>query len=290
MVHLLTNVTCIAVVLTCHNRRVKTLECLHNVYKQKLQEGASFRVFLTDDGSTDGTFDAVAVAYPDVSIIRGGGSLYWCGGMRVAWNAALDAGHFDYFLWLNDDTVLKLGAIADMLDTANKEFGIIVGSCHDPETGVWTYGGRATPDGKKSLSGTPVLPGSTAQNCQQINGNIVLVPKTVVDRIGILSDRFTHAIADFDYGFRALDAGIPLIVPPNYQATCSSNPIPAWCNPATPLRKRLALFNNPKGINFSEFMIFCYRHFGLYSILIGVKIIFRVLYPKLWVRRTGAKP
>jgi GT2 family glycosyltransferase len=289
MVRLLTDVTCIAVVLTCHNRRVKTLECLHNVYKQKLQEGASFRVFLTDDGSTDGTFDAVAVEFPDVSIIRGGGSLYWCGGMRVAWKAAIQEDQFDYFLWLNDDTLLKPGAIADMLDTARKEFGIIVGSCHDPETEIWTYGGRATGDGKKSLAGTPVLPGSTVQRCQQMNGNVVLVPKAVVDRIGILSDAFTHAIGDFDYGFRALDAGIPLIVPPHYQATCSSNPMPAWCNPGTPFHKRLALFNNPKGIYFSEFMVFCYRHFGLKCILIGAKVIIRLLLPGLWRAGEGVK-
>jgi len=280
----------VAILLTCHNRRDKTLTCLRNLYSQALPKGVSFRVFITDDGSTDGTSEAVAKEFPEVSIISGDGSLYWCGGMQASWKAALREDKFDYFLWLNDDTMLKPGAIADMLAAAMKQFGIIVGSCHDPETGEWTYGGRATADGKKSLAGTPVLPAATAQLCQQLNGNVVLVPKTVVDLVGTFSERFTHAIGDFDYGFRALDAGIPLIIPPNYQATCTSNPMPAWCNPGTPFLKRLALFNNPKGINFPEFMAFCYRHFGFNCLLTGVKIILRLFFPRLWVRRTGALP
>lgn len=275
----------IAILLACHNRRDSTLTCLRNLFCQVLPTFASLKVFLTDDGSTDGTSEAIRTEFPDVSIIRGDGSLYWCGGMRAAWQAAFNAGAFDYFLWLNDDAILRSGAIAEMLANAKEHFGIIVGSCYDPETGVWTYGGRATANGKKSLAGTPVLPGNAAQRCQQMNGNVVLVPKAVVNRIGILSESFTHAMGDFDYGFRALDAGIPLIVAPHYQATCSSNPIPAWCSPDTPFAKRLALFNNPKGIHFSEFMFFNYRHFGIKSILIGSKVAIRLFFPGLWLGR-----
>ena len=277
----------LSVLLTCYNRHENTLKCLRKIYSQIFHTSVSIAVFLTDDGSSDGTPEMVSREFPQATIIKGNGSLYWCGGMRVAWKTALQSDHFDYFLWLNDDTFLKQDAITEMLVAAKDHFGIIVGSCHDPETGVWTYGGRATKDGKKSLAGTPVLPGSTVQKCQQMNGNIVLVPKAVVDRIGILSDEFTHVIGDFDYGFRALDAGIPIYVAPHYQATCSTNLLPAWCDPATPFRKRLALFNKPKGIHFSEFMVFCYRHFGLRCILNGAKVIIRLLLPGLWCVRKG---
>jgi len=279
--------TRIAILMTCHNRQENTLRCLQDLFSQVLPDSTQFRVFLTDDRSTDGTSDAVEKAFPEVTIIPGNGSLFWCGGMRTAWESALREDLFDYFMWLNDDTLLKPGAITLMLATARKHSGIIVGSCHDPETGDWTYGGRATADGRKALAGRPVLPGNTVQRCQQMNGNVVLVPNDVVDRIGILSDRFTHGIGDFDYGFRALDAGISLIVPPDYQATCASNPMPDWCNPDTPFLRRLALFNSPKSINFSEFMGFCYQHFGLYCIVIGFKVIARLFMPGMWLARNG---
>jgi GT2 family glycosyltransferase len=271
----------IATLLTCHNRKEKTLACLEALYQNRLPRICSLEVFLVDDGSTDGTEQAVREHYPKVKLIKGDGNLFWNGGMRVAFAAAIEGG-FDYYLWLNDDTLLKPRAIAEMLMAAQKHLGIIVGSCHDPDTGEWTYGGRATANGKKSLKGAPVIPSAKVQLCQQINGNVVLVPRSVVDRIGNLSDSFTHAIGDYDYGFRAMDAGIPIYVAPHYQGMCPSNPLPGWCNPTTPLRIRLKLLNNPKGIHFSEFMKFSRQHFGNKAFLIGIKIIIRILLPELW--------
>lgn len=271
----------VAVLLTCYNRRKKTLSCLSSIYSQYLSDGISFDVYLVDDGCTDGTRNAVREQFPCVRVLQGDGHLYWCRGMRFAWVEAMKE-DYDAYLWLNDDTCLKPESLMGLLNCYKSHFGIIVGSCQDPFTEKWTYGGRATKGGAKSLSSVPVEPTSKAQSCQQINGNVVLVPKAVVEKIGILSDKFTHAMGDFDYGFRAIDAGIPLIVPPHYQAFCSLNKVPDWCNSNTPFRKRLALLNSPKGIHFSEFMFFCYRHFGLKCILIGAKVIIRLLMPRLW--------
>jgi GT2 family glycosyltransferase len=281
--------TSIAVLMTCFNRRENTLACLRSYYSQVLPEYATYTVFLVDDGSKDATSTAITEEFPKVKIILGNGSLYWCGGMKLAWETALHTDNFDYFIWLNDDAMLQPGAIGKMVATAEAYSGIIVGSCYDMDSGSWTYGGRLTHNGKKSLIGSPVIPTDQAQLCQQINGNIVLIPKFVVEKIGILSDCFTHAMGDFDYGFRALDAGIPIYVAPHYQATCSHNPVAAWCNPSTPLLTRLSLLNTPKGINFSEFMVFCRRHFGLQAYLIGTKVLLRALFPSLWHRKQDVK-
>ncbi len=279
----------IAIIMTCHNRRETTLTCLRHLYSQDFALNNNLSVYLVDDGSEDGTSKAVSDEFPLVNCIRGDGSLYWSGGMRKAWKFACEAGSFEYFFWLNDDTFLKPGAISEMIMTAQNYIGIVVGSCHDPKSKEWTYGGRATMTGQKSLSGTPVIPNSTVQKCQLINGNIVLVPKSVVECIGILSDSFTHAIGDIDFGFRALDANIPLYIAPGYQATCIANAVPAWCNPATSLWKRLTLLNDPKGVSFVEFMIFCHRHFGIKYLLIGFKVITRLLLPGLWNHKPGRK-
>ncbi len=63
----------IAVLLTCHNRRAETLRCLEALLAQ--DAGASLRVFLVDDGSTDGTGEAVRVSFPQVNVVQGDGSL-----------------------------------------------------------------------------------------------------------------------------------------------------------------------------------------------------------------------
>ena len=41
----------IAVLITCHNRKEKTLHCLQNLYKQSI----TCDVYLVDDGSIDGS-------------------------------------------------------------------------------------------------------------------------------------------------------------------------------------------------------------------------------------------
>ena len=93
----------IAVLMTCHNRRVTTLKCLDAIEAQKDLGNISLQVYLVDDGCTDGTSEAIGAAHPDVTILAGDGSLYWAGGMRMAWKFAMQE-DYDYYLWLNDDT------------------------------------------------------------------------------------------------------------------------------------------------------------------------------------------
>src|SRR4051812_46438313 len=98
----------IAVLITCFNRRETTLACLRSLGRQALPAGYVLRVFLTDDGSSDGTGDAVRREFPDVTVLQGDGKLYWVGGTMMAWNAAQPA---DFYLWLNDDVRLRAGAL-----------------------------------------------------------------------------------------------------------------------------------------------------------------------------------
>jgi GT2 family glycosyltransferase len=275
------NISRIAVLVTCHNRRDLTVSCLNALFNNDVDSNIVLKVFLVDDGSTDSTADTIEAKYPDVHVLLGNGKMYWCGGMRFAFATAVKD-DFDYYLWLNDDTLLKPRAISELLATLKDKLGISVGSCCDAVTGRWTYGGRVVKGKGKSISGVPVLPNGDVQECHLMNGNVVLVPKSVVSVLGLISDEFTHSLGDYDYGLRAIDNGIPLFITPNYVASCSRNMLPSWCDPHTPLLSRIAQLNNPKGIHFSEFMRFCRKHIGSKAYLVGFKVILRVLMPKIW--------
>ena len=108
----------IAVLLTVHNRKEKTLECLSYLYQQKIPEGYYFDVYLTNDGCTDGTPDAVKQHYPFVNIINGDGNLYWNRGMYKAWETASSTQNYDYYFWLNDDTTLKENALSILVSSS----------------------------------------------------------------------------------------------------------------------------------------------------------------------------
>ena len=144
----------LAVLMTCHNRVATTLECLKRLIPQL---GNADKVFLVDDGSTDGTGAKVRSEFPMIRVIDADGTLYWAKGMRKAWEtAAEEHSDWDAYLWLNDDTMLSGDAIATML-SANDGKSLVVGELHDAD-GKAVYG--------LNVNGW-------------VNGNCVLVPKAI---------------------------------------------------------------------------------------------------------------
>ena len=73
----------IAVVMTCHNRRETTLRCLEALQRQEGHD-ATLALFVTDDGSDDGTAEAIRAQWPDAKVMLGPGDLYWAAGMAGA--------------------------------------------------------------------------------------------------------------------------------------------------------------------------------------------------------------
>jgi len=282
----------IAVLLTCYNRREITLACLEALFFQELPGNIHLAVFLVDDGSTDGTGEAVKRKFPAVHVIAGSGNLYWCGGMRMAWNVAMRQ-DFDFYWWLNDDTLLLpdalttlLGAVNVIAEKSNACNGIIVGSTFNPETGVRTYGGCIQVK-EKSFDFTPVVPSGSLEPCDTFNGNCVLVSRGAFRELGNLSPEFTHAMGDTDYGLRAKGKNIPMWVAPKYIGTCCNNPTPSWMENALPLRKRIKNLNGPKGLPPREWSLFCRRHTGWRWPYKVMKVYLRVLAPTTWDRLRG---
>jgi GT2 family glycosyltransferase len=72
----------IAILITCYNRKEKTLSCLAALFNCIVPDGYGFDVFLVDDGSTDGTSDAIKEGFTQVNIIQGNGNLFWNRGMH----------------------------------------------------------------------------------------------------------------------------------------------------------------------------------------------------------------
>ncbi|SOD98308.1 glycosyltransferase family 2 protein [Spirosoma fluviale] len=270
----------IAVLLTCHNRKTFTLNCLDALYKCQLPDNIAIQVFLVDDGCTDGTSEAVHEAYEKVNVIQGTGSLYWNRGMHLAWATARVAHDFDYYLWLNDDTLLSNEGIIELLSVESyaNEAVLVCGAVNSSKTGEFTYGGR-------SLSDAEVVPNGQLQYCAKINGNVVLVSKQISNAIGLLDPIFPHAIGDYDYGLRAMTYGYKIITTRKYIGVCERNcSLPKWCYSKIPFIKRVKALYSPLGNSHPKyFFIFENRHYGL-SIALKhfLSIHLRVLFPWLW--------
>ena len=94
----------VAVIITVFNRKESTLNCLQTLKRQDILDSCKITVYLTDDGCTDGTPEAVRTEFPKVRIVQGDGTLFWNRGMYTAWETAAKEKDYDFYLWLNDDT------------------------------------------------------------------------------------------------------------------------------------------------------------------------------------------
>lgn len=264
--------------MTCYNRRESTLACLKSVFGQKLFSDLSLFVYLVDDGSVDGTSNAVRSLYPEVRVLRGNGSLFWNGGMRFAFSEALKTGH-DYYLWLNDDTTLIPDAFIKLIKThcslADSGYAnsIVVGSTRDPVTGMLSYGGLVRKSWCYAFGFRWIEPGDQPRECVTMNGNCVLIPREVAKKVGNLDDNFTHGLGDYDYGLRARKMGCSVWVAPFYVGFCARNSIRGtWMDHELPLRQRLKKVKHPTGRVPRETMIFARRHGGLLWFLYWISL------------------
>ncbi len=279
----------IAVLMTSFNRRVFTLRAMGALRRQKGISDLRLTVFLTDDGCTDGTGDAVRTQFPEAQVLRGDGSLYWNGGMRKAMAAALEQ-PFDAYLLLNDDTFLYDDALARVVRCAEDQLAagrpaIVVGSTRSPRTGELSYGGVALRVDGSRVALEKVAPHEQETlPCDTMNGNVVLVPRAIAERVGTLDAQFRHQFGDLDYGLRARRAGFSVVIAPGYAGECESNSIArTWRDESAPFSVRWKNLISPKGVPFTEWALFTRRHYGWrwlhYAVSPYVKTIVSSLRP-----------
>lgn len=191
----------IAVLLTCFNRKEKTRECLHSLFKNL----PACAVYLVDDASTDGTPDMVKKEYPQVHLIHGNGNLFWSRGMYTAWKEAIK-GDYDYYLWLNDDMFLYENFFEELI--ACEEIGegkcVVSGLVENLEGTKIIYGGF---DERIEL----VQVSSTPQEIKYMHGNVVLIPKSIVNVVGIIDPYYYHDLGDVDYGLMVREHGYKVL-------------------------------------------------------------------------------
>lgn len=259
----------VAVLMTSHNRRETTLHCLDTLHRQQGLEGrAELAVHLVDAGSTDGTAAAVRAADATATVVEVGPDVYWGQGTALAARSA--AGGYSHHLWLNDDVALAPDAVARLLDTATTcdDCGtgtVVVGQLVD-RNGRPSYGGFRR--GRRPLAFERIGPRDAPTTCDTLNGNVVLVPKAVVDAVGTIDPAFPHVMGDIDFGLRAGARGFRIVQAGGLVGTCDNNP--PTVDLGGPL-VRLRAVRSVKRLPVRPWWVFCRRHAGVAAPLYFVK-------------------
>ena len=109
----------INVIIPVHNRIKYTLQCIKSLKKQTCAK--EFKIFLVDDGSTDETIKIINNKFPEVTIFKGDGSLFWGGAVNYGIKNVLRLSKKnDWILLVNNDVEFKSDAIAKLLQNSKK--------------------------------------------------------------------------------------------------------------------------------------------------------------------------
>jgi len=73
----------ILIILPVHNRKDITSNFVCQLKRQTYDH---YRLIVIDDGSTDGTAEMLHESFPDATILRGNGDLWWAGSLQLAFN------------------------------------------------------------------------------------------------------------------------------------------------------------------------------------------------------------
>jgi GT2 family glycosyltransferase len=173
-------------------------------------------------------------------------------------------------LWLNDDTTLHAPALSSLLALARAEAHtrhnnpvVVVGTTQASIGGTATYGGLRHLTAWRPLHHTKVVEADVAP-CDTMNGNCVLIPSAVANKVGNLDAAFVHAMGDIDYGLRVSKAGFSIMVFPGFVGVCAHNSIDnTFMDTRLSLSERWQKIMSLKGLPPKQWYVLVRRHAGL---------------------------
>lgn len=253
----------VVVILTCFNRKDKTVKCLTS-----LSEGnpkTDFKFVVVDDLSKDGTVEAIWKLELDADVVPGTGSLFWNGGMHMGIAYSLEKfPNAPYYLLVNDDVDFYPGIIDEMIQAYKG--GVLVGSTCDTK-GQYSYGGILYH--KKGIKYDKIGPDQAEVNCSTFNANCVLISGDLVRKVGNMDPYYKHSMGDFDYGFRYSKAGYSIHVHSRFVGVCNDNPDDGtWQDTLLSRKERIRLKESRKGLPAGDWFHYLSKNFGVGTALL----------------------
>ena len=262
----------------------KTLACLESIRKglETLGKEYCVSIFVCDDGSTDGTREALAnYSGLSISIIDGDGNLFWAKGMAKAL-AVAEKVNPDFYLLVNDDVVFFPNMLSIMLESYSERrdrMCAIVGCTLNNEKTCCSYGGFCW-DNKSILlkkNYRRVLPTDSKRDCKWANWNCFLLTKELYYAVGKIDDFYEHSFADYDYSNRIIRKGFHMVVANQYIGTCNRNPIAGtYLDKTLPFKKRCSLIHKRTARPYRSSWHYAKKFYGIFAPLYFLQPYFYV--------------
>jgi GT2 family glycosyltransferase len=187
------------IIIPIHNRKHLSIACLENLRVNG--DLPKYQVVIVDDGSTDGSAEAIKELYPEVILLSGDGNLWWTGAIALGMKYAYEQGA-THFIWLNDDCLTASNTLDKVVDFLQKNPDSIVGAaCYQAESGLLVETGFKGKTRVKALENEVV-------DVDGLSGYCVGISANVFKRIGAPdANKFRQYAGDGMYTLKATRAG-----------------------------------------------------------------------------------
>lgn len=218
------NMPLVTVISINYNHSYDTIKCVESILKSKYN---NFHIFIIDNGSEEHDYKQLKECYENnemVSIIHIRKNVGYVGGVNKGLEEAAKK-EPDYFLIMNNDTIIDKEAILALVETAEKYSGnaIVSGKVYNmdkPDT--LQYIGQWCRNHKK-IDFPPYVKNGQEKDLGQYDNEMEmamlddifwLLPNNVFREVGYYSTNFFLYGEQNDYALRALKKGYKLIYTP----------------------------------------------------------------------------
>ncbi len=222
----------VSIVIVTWNGKRQTLQCLTSLEKVR-HNSLKLDIVVVDNGSTDGTREALAKDFPSILVISLPTNRGFTGGSNVGISQALRDGS-DYVWLLNNDTYIAKNALS-LLGVFDDPLVGIAGSkiyfaphheyhksryAKDEQGKVLWYGGGYIDWDNMYASHRGVDEVDHGQYNQTeetafVTGCSMMIARTVFDRIGLFDEAYYLYLEDVDFCLRAKRAGFTIVYVPS---------------------------------------------------------------------------
>lgn len=253
----------VCVVLVNYNGKKYNKACVGSILKSICEE--SVQIVVVDNASTDGSLEELASSYGTHENIH-----LICLEENYGFSKANNEGikwaleqHCQHILLLNNDTEIEPWTIGKMVDQQKRTGQIVVPKIlyADRRERIWCAGGElsATLKKPKHRGAGEIDQGQfdREDRCTFANGCCMLLTEQIIEKLGLLDERFFLYYEDTEYSMRACENGVGIsycgqaVVYHKVNGSTGGNGNPAnayyitrnWlmCN-RTHMRARFALF------------------------------------------------
>lgn len=209
----------VAVVVLSWNGRQDTMDCLSSLRELRYNNAT---IVVVDNGSSDGTSEAVASAHPEVHLLRSDKNVGFAAGNNLGLRQAFEIGA-DYAFLLNNDTVADPDLLSRLVGEAQARSDAgalcpLVYYAHPPDM-VWYAGARFDPGRGHNGRQTGYRSRDRGQyrgvrEVERATGAAMLVPRPVLREVGLFDEELFLHVEDADWSLRARARGYRIYLVP----------------------------------------------------------------------------